>query len=299
MRIRIGTRESQLAIAQATEVKLALAAFTEATIELVPIKTTGDKIQGKPLAQIGGKGLFTKELEEALLGGCIEMAVHSMKDMPAFAPPGLLIGAILPREDPRDAYLGRAGLRLEDLPQGAQIGTSSVRRQAQLLAKRPDLQIVPLRGNVITRLQKLAAGPLDATVMACAGLRRLQIDPTLYTPLPASWMLPAVAQGAIGVQYNQNNQQIAELLAHINHQYSATLVAAERGFLEVLDGSCRTPLAALATYTEGGDLHLEAMVASPDGQHIHRLTQAGAVEDAVSIGRDIGKQLQPILVKYL
>lgn len=284
--LRIGTRGSPLALAQAnlvrTELMAAHPGMPEPEIET--IRTTGDRIQDRPLVEVGGKGLFTKEIEEALLAGRVDVAVHSMKDTETRLPDGLVIDCILPREDVRDAFFGREVDRLGDLPAGSTVGTSSLRRAAQILARRPDLRIVPLRGNVATRLDKLAAGEVDSTLLAVAGLKRLGEAARIQTYLSPEEMLPAVAQGAIGLERRAEDGETGRLLALLNHEESATRIAAERAMLAGLDGSCRTPIAGLAEI-DGGRLRLRALVAMPDGSAQHHTTEEGAVSEAVQIGQ--------------
>ncbi|EKE76896.1 hydroxymethylbilane synthase [Oceanibaculum indicum] len=294
--VRIGTRGSQLALAQASEVKARLAAAHEAlrdpdAVEIVVISTTGDRVQDRPLAEIGGKGLFTKEIEEGLLDGSIDIAVHSMKDVPTVLPDGLVIDCILEREDARDAFLSGKASGIDDLPAGSVIGTSSLRRQALILSRRPDLKVVSFRGNVGTRLRKLENGDVDATLLAMAGLNRLAIQQTGTTPIPADVMLPAVAQGAIGIERRQSDDRIAGLLAPLNHSESAIRVTAERAMLAELDGSCRTPIAAHAVLA-GGSLSLKGLVVLPDGTQRHDAALDGAPGDAAALGREVGLQLR-------
>ncbi len=292
--LRIGTRGSPLALAQAEEVRRRLAeAHPELpAAELAPIRTTGDRVQDRRLEAIGGKGLFTKEIEEALLDGRIDLAVHSMKDLPTFLPPGLAIGCVLPREDPRDALFARRGRSLAELPAGARVGTSALRRQAQILARRPDLEVVLLRGNVGTRLKKLEAGEVDATLLALAGLKRLGLAEQATSILSTEEMLPAVAQGAIGVEMRAGDDAVARLLAPLDHGPTAVAVAAERACLAALDGSCRTPIAALAEHEPGGGLRLRALIALPDGSELHRDERHGAASRAVDLGRELGEALR-------
>ncbi len=249
VRRRIGTRGSPLALAQAHEVRRRLAkahGLPESEFDVVPITTSGDRIQNRPLSEAGGKGLFTKEIEEALLGGSIDLAVHSAKDMPTILPDGLVIAAYLPREDVRDAFISPRHASLDALPAGATVGTSSLRRQAQVLRGHPHLRVAGLRGNVETRLRKLEAGDADATLLACAGLNRLGLQHRITAPIDTGIMLPAVAQGAIAIEIRAADEATAALLGAINHQETALCVTAERAFLARLDGSCRTPLAGLA-----------------------------------------------------
>jgi hydroxymethylbilane synthase len=295
-RVRIGTRGSPLALAQAEEVRRRLAAAwpdlgAPDAVAIVPIKTSGDRIQDRTLAEAGGKGLFTKEIEEALLAGTIDVAVHSMKDMPTWLPDGLTIDCLLPREDPRDVLIGPAR-RIADLPAGAIVGTSSLRRQAQVLAQRPDLRIVNLRGNVETRLRKIAAGEADATLLALAGLRRLGMEHRASAVLSTEEMLPAAAQGAIGVERRKDDQRAQALLAALHDQDTGTAVAAERAILARLDGSCRTPIAALAVLGEAATLRLDALIATPDGRRVLRARRTGAAYDAAALGDDAGLELR-------
>jgi hydroxymethylbilane synthase len=297
-RLRIGTRGSPLALAQAHEVRDRLAArfdelASDGAVEIVVIKTTGDRIQDRTLADAGGKGLFTKEIEEALLDGRIDAAVHSMKDVPTWLPNGLGITAVLPREDPRDAVFSARGGGLGDLPAGAVVGTASLRRQAQVLLARPDLKVAPLRGNVQTRLRKLAEGEVDATLLALAGLRRLGEAARASAVLSPEEMLPAVAQGAIGVETRLDDARTCDWMRGIDDPASALRVTAERACLEVLDGSCRTPIAGLAEISESGaEMSLRALVCLPDGTEAHRATRQGAPDDAARLGREAGEELR-------
>ena len=233
-------------------------------LELVPIRTTGDRVQTRLLAEIGGKGLFTKEIEEALLDGRIDLAVHSLKDMETVLPAGLAIGAVLKRDDPRDVLVGRDALTLAALPRGARVGTASLRRRAQLLRMRPDLAVVPIRGNVNTRLAKLDAGEVEALVLALCGLERLGKAGAIGEILDVDVMLPAVAQGALAIECRALDDTVRNLLAPLHDEPSAACVLAERSMLEALDGSCRTPIAGLATI-DGDRLSLDALLLSPDG----------------------------------
>ena len=292
--IRIGTRGSKLALAQAEETKRRLMAahgLPEEAVELVIIKTTGDAVRDRPLADIGGKGLFTKEIEEALLKGRIDLAVHSMKDVPAELPAGLAIVCHLPREDARDAFISLKYAGIDELPAGATVGTSSVRRAAQLLRRRNDVRIVPFRGNVDTRLQKLADGVAEATFLACAGLRRLGLAERITQAVPVGVMLPAVAQGAIGIETREDDARTRALLAPLNDADTAVRVAAERGFLERLEGSCRTPLAAHAVIADDGSLHLVAEALTLDGAQCWRVERRGAAEEAHALGADAAEEV--------
>jgi hydroxymethylbilane synthase len=295
-RIRLGTRGSPLALAQAREVRQRLIAAhpdlaAAGAVEIVVIRTTGDRVQDRTLAEIGGKGLFTKEIEEALIAGAIDAAVHSMKDVPTFLPDGLEIACLLPREDPRDAFISTRAKSLADLPAGAIVGTASLRRQCQVLNRRPDLKVVPLRGNVDTRLRKLAAGECDATLLALAGLRRLGRADAVTAVLEPEDMLPAVAQGAIGLECRSTDATTKALLAPLDHADTHVCVLAERGLLAALDGSCRTPIAALATLGQGA-LTLRGLVISLDGRQCHWVARQGAPADAIRLGADAGEELK-------
>lgn len=288
MKIKIGTRKSPLALAQANEVKARLqAASPGLEVELAEMLTSGDKFL-QPLSDIGGKGLFTKEIEEALLDGRIDMAVHSMKDMPTLLPDGLVIAAMPEREDPRDMLVGQGVHHLSDIADGAVFGTSSLRRSAQLLMLRPDLKIVPFRGNVQTRLKKLQEGVAAATMLAKAGLNRLGLE-VPGVVLPMAEFLPAVAQGAIGIECRENDTRILELLAPLNHAPTFTAVSCERAFLRQLDGSCRTPIAGHA-YLAGDTLHFSGLIVRPDGRESHTIQLSGG--DANEIGIEAGQALK-------
>jgi hydroxymethylbilane synthase len=290
----IGTRGSPLALAQARQVRDRLAAahgFDADRIELEVIRTTGDVIRDRPLAEVGGKGLFTKEIEEALLAGAIDLAVHSAKDMVTQLPGGLTIAAVLPREDPRDAFISRKAKTLDDLPKGAIVGTASLRRQALIKRRRPDLSIVSLRGNVDTRLRKLEAGEVDATVLALAGLKRLGRADAATAMLSLDQCLPAVGQGIIAIEARADDARTLALLAAVNHGDSATALACERAFLAVLDGSCRTPIAGHATVA-AGRLRFRGLIAKPDGSEAVETEREGAAADAVAIGADAGRELK-------
>ncbi|PWC34117.1 hydroxymethylbilane synthase [Azospirillum sp. TSO35-2] len=294
--LRIGTRGSPLALAQAHETRDRLIAAhphlsAPGAIEIVVFKTTGDRILDRTLAEAGGKGLFTKELEEALFDGRADLAVHSMKDVPTLLPDGLEIATLLPREDPRDAFFARSGSGLADLPAGAVVGTAGLRRQAQVLELRPDLTIVPLRGNVQTRLSKLDAGEVDATLLALAGLRRLGLTQRITAVLEPETMLPAVAQGAIGIEIRSADDDTRALIAPLNCRETMIRVTAERALLAALDGSCRTPIAALAVL-DGDALHLRAKVLSPDGRRIFRAERHGTAAEAESMGADAGAEIR-------
>lgn len=290
----IGTRGSPLALAQAHETRDRLLAahphLAPEKVVIQAIKTTGDRIQDRSLADSGGKGLFTKEIEEALLAGEVDMAVHSMKDMPTQLPDGLIMAAYLPREDPRDALLAARPCDLADLPQGAVVGTSSLRRKALLLARRPDLKVIEFRGNVQTRMAKLADGVASATFLACAGLSRLKLQPPGMRPLPPEDMLPAVAQGAIGIECRADDARVLNLLASLDHGATRRRVESERALLAELDGSCRTPIAALAECRPDGSLWLRAVIAKPDGSALLETERSGT--DGIAMGRDAGDELR-------
>jgi hydroxymethylbilane synthase len=293
-KIRIGTRGSKLALAQAYELWGRLGAahgLTEADFDIVIIKTSGDMIQDKPLSAFGGKGLFTKEIEDALLDGSIDLAVHSMKDMPTKLPAGLDIPCLLPREDVRDAFISLKVKRLADLPEGAVLGTSSLRRQAQVKRLRPDLEVITYRGNVDTRLRKLEEGVADATLLAFAGLKRLGLEDRVTALIDTEEMLPAVAQGAIGVETREGDERMGGLLAALNDESTAICVAAERAFLAVLDGSCRTPIAGLAELDGTGNVRFRGAILSPDGRNCHETERRGLVADAVALGEDAAREL--------
>lgn len=299
--LKIGTRGSPLALAQAHETKRRLADAhpelrDDAAVEIVVMSTLGDRVSG-PLTEIGGKGLFTQELEEALQSGAIDLAVHSMKDMPTWLPDGLKIAAMLPREDPRDLLLvdpARLGAvaRIADLPKGAVVGSSALRRQAQLLFCRPDLKVVGLRGNVGTRMRKLSEGQFDMTLLALDGINRLGIDASVGTPLGHDEMLPAVAQGAIGIEINMRNQPAARFVEALDHSETHRCVAAERAMLAVLDGSCRTPIAGYARLGPGGMMTIEGLVAKPDGSVLHRQAIEGDPSDSLALGVELGHMLK-------
>jgi hydroxymethylbilane synthase len=296
-RIRIGTRGSPLALAQAREVEARLKAAhgpDRLAFEVCAIKTTGDRIQDRPLADAGGKGLFTKEIEEALLAGEVDIAVHSMKDMPTVLPAGLTLAAFLPREDVRDALITAKGSSLADLPGGAVVATSSLRRQAQVRHLRPDLRVVSMRGNVETRLRKLAEGAADATLLALAGLKRLGLADRAAGPVSVEEMLPAVAQGAIGVEIRAADQKMAQVLAPLNHEPTALAVTAERVFLAKLEGSCRTPIAALGELlgaTDGRRFAFRGMILSPDGRLCFRAQREGRPEEALRLAEDAAAEI--------
>ncbi len=300
-RLRIGTRGSALALTQTQLVIAALAraqgwsdAEADARTEIVAIKTTGDKVQDRSLADIGGKGLFAKEIEEGLLAGTIDCAVHSLKDMPGILPSGLVIACHLPREDPRDAFVSKVAANLSELPPGAVVGTSSVRRQAMLLNARPDLKLVAFRGNVDTRLSKLGAGAATATVLALAGLRRLGAEAHARHIFSTHEMLPAVAQGAIGIEAREDNTRLRDLISPANHRDSDFAVTLERAFLAALGGSCKTPIAGLAERHDPSTFHFTGCVLTPDGRTRIDVTRTASVanaKEAESVGLDAGREL--------
>ena len=292
--LRIGSRGSPLALAQATEVRNRLAAacgLASERIEIKTIRTTGDAIQDRPLADAGGKGLFTKEIEEALAAGAIDLAVHSSKDMPTALPGGLVLSAFLPREDARDAFIGRSAKTLRELPRGAVVGTSSLRREALLKHLRPDLAVVPLRGNVETRLRKLETEAIDATVLAVAGLKRLGLLGAATSLLSIEEFLPAVAQGAIGIETRADDAATIARVAAINHADTAIAVATERAFLAELDGSCRTPIAGYARVANGV-VRFRGLIAKTDGSEALEVTREGRSADAAALGADAGRELK-------
>ncbi|WP_298963683.1 hydroxymethylbilane synthase [uncultured Roseibium sp.] len=292
--LRIGTRGSALALAQAHETRERLMVahgLGEDAFEIVVIKTSGDKIQHRPLSEVGGKGLFTKEIEEALLDGRIDIAVHSSKDMPTVLPDGLALTAFLPREDVRDAFLSPKAKTLTELPHGAVVGSSSLRRQAMIKRLRPDLEVVMYRGNLQTRLRKLAEGEVDATLLAAAGLRRLGLENEITSLLGTDEFLPAVGQGAICIESREKDEATLAMLAAIHDQETQYRLDAERAFLAVLDGSCRTPIGGLASIADGV-MNFKGVVLKPDGSEMHEATNEGNVSDAVEIGRTAGEALK-------
>jgi hydroxymethylbilane synthase len=294
-RFRIGTRGSKLALIQAhmvaAHVGRALGLPPEEAAEIVVIKTTGDQVQDRNLSELGGKGLFTKEIEDALTDGSIDLAVHSMKDMPTALPDGLVIDCLLERADPRDAFLSSKATSIATLPKGAIVGTSSLRRAAQVKARRPDVSIVPFRGNVDTRLAKLEQGIADATLLAMAGLTRMGLADKVTAALSTDEILPAVAQGAIGIERRASDEDAARIVATFHHAETGLRVAAERALLAVLDGSCRTPIAALAEIS-GKKLMLRGMILTPDGAEVIETSREGLASDAAAIGADAGRELK-------
>lgn len=287
--LRIGTRGSALALWQAEWVKAQLlAAHEELAVELLVIKTTGDKILDVPLAKVGGKGLFVKEIEEALLDGKADLAVHSVKDMPAELPEGLHLAVMPPREDPRDALISRNGAGLEALPHGARVGTSSLRRAAQLLHLRPDLRIETLRGNVDTRLRKLESEGFDAIVLAAAGLKRMELNHVVSEYLEPERMLPAVGQGALGIETRTGDAFTNEMVASLAHPQTMTIVRAERAFLKRLEGGCQVPIGAHATM-EGETLILTGMVADLEGVRLIRKELRGDAQQPEVVGERLAE----------
>ncbi len=294
--IRIGTRRSPLALAQAYETRERLiAAHPElaaaGAIEIVEIVTTGDKVLDRTLSEIGNKGLFTKEIDEAMLDGRVDIAVHSMKDVPTALPDGIVLPCILPREDPRDAFMCLKAASLAELPSGSVVGTASLRRGAQILFRRPDLKVVPLRGNVQTRMKRLEEGVVDATLLALAGLRRLGLADRAAAVIAPEDLLPAVAQGAIGITCRTGDARAHRYLAALDCPASHIRVDAERAFLTALDGSCRTPIAALALL-DGDALSFRGLIIRPDGGQIFETARHGDAAEAAAMGRDAGEELK-------
>lgn len=290
-RLRIGTRASQLALTQSQWVRDKVQALLPNTeVELVRINTKGDRILDVPLAKIGGKGLFVKEIEEALLAGEIDMAVHSMKDVPTVLPKGLHIGIVPQREEARDAFVSNRYRNLAELPAGAVVGTSSLRRKAQLLALRPDLQIRDLRGNVGTRLDKLDRGDFDAIILAGAGLKRLHLPARISTLLAPEQMLPAIGQGALGIELRQSDSMLLALMQPLHHLESAVAVAAERAYLARLEGGCQVPIGAYAILSEN-QLSLTGLIASVDGTTVLRQTRFAPLAEADKLGFELAEEL--------
>jgi hydroxymethylbilane synthase len=292
--LRIGTRGSPLALAQAEAVRAAIVvahALDPAAIGIEVIRTTGDRIQDRPLSEAGGKALFTKEIEEALLADHVDIAVHSAKDLPTLLPDRLALAACLPREDARDAFISRKADSLALLPPGSMIGTASLRRQAMVKRLRPDVNVTILRGNVETRLKKIATGQADATLLALAGLRRLGLEKAAATIMPVDEFLPAVGQGAIAIETRARDPRALSLLAAVDHHETSIALACERAFLAELDGSCRTPIAGHAAWS-GGRLRFRGMILKPDGSQAHETAREGRAEDAVALGVDAGRELK-------
>ncbi len=298
--LRIGTRGSPLALAQARMTRAALAqqhGVAEAAIEIVAIRTSGDRIQDRPLSEAGGKGLFTKEIEEALLAGAIDLAVHSAKDMPTVLPDGLMLAACLPREDVRDVFISRKAQSLRDLPHGAVVGTASLRRQAMVKRFRPDVATVVLRGNVETRLRKLEAGEVDAALLALAGLKRLGLADQATSLLEINEFLPAVGQGAVTIEARVDDARTRDLLTKIDHANTSVALACERAFLGVLDGSFRTPIAGYAIVADDV-MSFRGMILRPDGRETFDTSRIGRREDAVKMGAEAGAELKCLAPPY-
>jgi len=292
--LRIGSRGSPLALIQARAVQSRLAAaagLDSGRIEIVAIRTTGDVVQDRPLAEAGGKGLFTKEIEEALIAGKIDLAVHSSKDLPTFLPAGLVLAGFLPREDPRDAFISRKAKTLRELAAGAVVGTASPRREALVKRFRPDLKVVTLRGNVETRLAKLDAGEVDATILAVAGLKRLGLLAEATAILDPDEFLPAVGQGAIGIETRADDANTRALVAKVDDPDTAIALAAERAFLAVLDGSCRTPIGGHAEIN-GENIRFRGVIVKPDGSEAFEVSREGRREAAAELGADAGRELR-------
>ncbi len=293
LKINIGTRGSPLALWQANTVRELLMSshgLSEDQVAIHIIKTSGDKIQDKALRAFGGKGLFTKEIEEALQDKRIDIAVHSMKDMPTQLPDGLEISCYLKREDVRDAFLSPKAKTLLELPQGAVLGSSSLRRQAQVKRLRPDIQVVTYRGNVETRLRKLEEGEVDATLLACAGLKRLGMEDVITSCVEIDDMMPAIAQGAIGIEQRSGDDLIRELLTPLNHKPTEVCVKTERAFLRALDGSCQTPIAGLAELNED-QIVFVGEILKPDGSIHFEASGEAAIKDGEKLGRELAEQL--------
>jgi len=289
--LKIGTRGSQLALFQANWVKDRLVqAHPDLHVTLIKIKTTGDKIQDAPLAKIGGKGLFVKEIEEALLQKRIDLAVHSIKDVPTEFPEGLHLSVITKREDPRDVLISKDGKPLKDLPKGAKIGTSSLRRQAQLLHFRSDFELIPLRGNLDTRLKKLKTMNLDAIVLALAGVKRLGFDEKITEIIPPELSLPAIGQGALGIETRMADQEVESRIRLLNDRDSSIAISAERAFLKKLEGGCQVPIAAFARIV-GTTLHIDGLVGTIDGKRLIRHHVEGPIERAESLGVELAEIL--------
>jgi hydroxymethylbilane synthase len=293
-KLRVGTRGSPLALAQTETVCQLLAkahGLARGDIEVKVIKTTGDQIQNRLLAEVGGKGLFTKEIEAALAAGEIDFAVHSAKDMPTVLPDGLVISAYLEREDVRDALISRNDWTFAELPRGASLGTASMRREAQVRRLRFDLDVRPLRGNVHTRIRKVDDGEIDATILAMAGLKRLGLTAAVTQALSIDEFLPAVGQGAVAIETRDDDGKTRDLLAAIDHAPTAIALAAERAFLAVLDGSCRTPIAGHATVSDDG-VAFRGMVFLPRGLAVYETRRSGPVAEAARLGADAGAELK-------
>ena len=291
--LRIGTRGSPLALAQAYETRKRLTNalnISEASFEIVVISTSGDRIVDRPLKEVGGKGLFTKEIEQDMLDRKIDIAVHSMKDMPVEQPDGLTLGCYLPREDVRDAFVSSRYKNVNELPSGSKVGTSSLRRKAQLKFSRPDLEVVEFRGNVQTRLKKLKDGVATCTFLAMAGLNRLGLEEVAQSTMNPNEMLPAIAQGAIGIEWREEDEQISDILKKIHHEETGQRLNTERAFLAELDGSCQTPIAGLAII-EGSSLKFTGQVLRTDGSESISETAFGDIEDGPRLGREMAQKI--------
>ncbi|MGB7971457.1 MAG: hydroxymethylbilane synthase [Candidatus Deferrimicrobiaceae bacterium] len=288
--IRLGSRGSKLALWQAEFIQFEIERRTGRKVEITRIKTTGDMILDVPLAKVGGKGLFVKEIEETLLSGDIDLAVHSMKDVPTDLPDRLAIVAITRREDPRDAFLSAKYRKFEELPQGAKLGTSSLRRQTQLLGLRPDLSVETLRGNLDTRIRKMEEGRYDAIILAAAGLRRLGWEAKITEYIPEEMSLPAIGQGALGIEIRVDDLDTREAVSFLNDRDTAFAVRAERGFLKRLEGGCQVPIASYGR-TEGDGIFLKGMVGRPDGSEIIRGSARGSTSDPEALGVGLAEQL--------
>ncbi len=282
-----------MALVQAHEVRDRLLATHDGlSVEIVIISTTGDQVQDRRLAEVGGKGLFTKEIQEALIDGRIDLAVHSMKDVETWLPDETTLAVVLEREDPRDAFLSPRATTLDELPAGAAIGTSSLRRQAQILYRRPDLRVEMLRGNVQTRLRKLEEGVCDATLLALAGLKRLGNEGLAQSIIETDVILPAVAQGVIGLETRREDSRVLDLVAPLNHAPTCVRVTAERAMLAALDGSCHTPIGGLAELAADGRLSLTGLIAMPDGSQLHKMSEEGPAGDPEALGTALGQALR-------
>ena len=291
--LRIGTRGSPLALAQAYETRKRLTNalnISEDSFKIVVISTSGDRILDRPLKEVGGKGLFTKEIEQDMLDGKIDIAVHSMKDMPVEQPDGLTLGCYLPREDVRDAFVSSRYKNVNELPSGSKVGTSSLRRKAQLKFSRPDLEVVEFRGNVQTRLKKLKDGVATCTFLAMAGLNRLGLEEVAKSTMNPNEMLPAIAQGAIGIEWREEDRQISDILKKIHHEETGQRLNTERAFLAELDGSCQTPIAGLAII-EGSSLKFTGQVLRTDGSESISETAFGDIEDGPRLGREMAQKI--------
>jgi hydroxymethylbilane synthase len=291
--LRIGTRGSPLALAQAYETRKRLTNalnISEDSFEIVVISTSGDRILDRPLKEVGGKGLFTKEIEQDMLDGKIDIAVHSMKDMPVEQPDGLTLGCYLPREDVRDAFVSSRYKNVNELPSGSKVGTSSLRRKAQLKFSRPDLEVVEFRGNVQTRLKKLKDGVATCTFLAMAGLNRLGLEEVAKSTMNPNEMLPAIAQGAIGIEWREEDRQISDILKKIHHEETGQRLNTERAFLAELDGSCQTPIAGLAII-EGSSLKFTGQVLRTDGSESISETAFGDIQDGPRLGREMAQKI--------